>query len=542
MESQRLDIVELIELNPITRLSKDYQGKFIEKVQQNFTESQQQIFIASFYTYLNYNSETDFVIDLENIWNWLGFGRKDFCKRVLTKHFIKNVDYKIFIKEKSASQVVESGIKNKGGAGLNKEKILMNINTFKLLCLKSNTKKADEIHKYFIKLENLTLETITEESTELKLQLQNQKTSFIKEKQQILLDSYDKKCIVYIIKIRENMYKFGNTDNIKRRLCEHNREINSNIELIYCLESKNNVKVENDLKEYLKTTKLRKEEKFNNKNQTELIETNDIKMIQNELEKFNKPINEYVQILKKEIIKLKNENEELKRHYNPEDLNTSESEENQEELNEQDESDSENDPEELNEQDESDSENDPEKLNESGSESESEDNTEELNQDELQIKIKRYQKRNEYLRLYRKGEKYQKKITSEPARKKERERYQKRKTTAQYKKTRLDYNQKNKLQIKQRETNLRKRKSKTAFVSSDDEKNKFKDWLDLNIIQKNKENLNWFLLLDKYIGYRTSPLISTIYKKYFIEHVTDKFTDVKTKYKKSCYINFALIE
>jgi predicted GIY-YIG superfamily endonuclease len=528
MESQKLDIVELIELNPITRLSKDYQGKFIEKVQQNFTESQQQLFITSFYTYLNYNSKTDFVIELENIWKWLGFERKEFCKRVLTKNFIKEIDYKIFAKkneEKYLPQVVVSKKETRGG--YNREKILMNINTFKKLCLKSCTKKADEIHEYFIKLEELTLETITEESTELKLQLQNQKTSFIKEKQQILLDSYDKKSIVYIIKIRKNMYKFGNTDNIKRRLCEHNREINSDIELIYCLESKNNVKVENDLKEYLKTTKLRKEEKFNNKNQTELIETNDIKMIQNELEKFNKPINEYVQILKKEIIKLKNENEELKRHYNPEDLNTSEPEENQEE---------------LNEQDESDSENDPEKLNESGSESESEDNTEELNQDELQIKIKRYQKRNEYLRLYRKGEKYQKKITSEPARKKERERYQKRKTTAQYKKTRLDYNQKNKLQIKQRETNLRKRKSKTAFVSSDDEKNKFKDWLDLNIIQKNKENLNWFLLLDKYIGYRTSPLISTIYKKYFIEHVTDKFTDVKTKYKKSCYINFALIE
>jgi hypothetical protein len=75
MQSQKLDIVELIETNPITKLSKHYQGKFIEKNQQNFTESQQKLFIASFFYYLNYNSKTDFIIDLNNIWKWLGLKR-----------------------------------------------------------------------------------------------------------------------------------------------------------------------------------------------------------------------------------------------------------------------------------------------------------------------------------------------------------------------------------------------------------------------------------------------------------------------------------
>ena len=32
MQSQKLDIVELIELNPITKLSKHYQNKLIEKI------------------------------------------------------------------------------------------------------------------------------------------------------------------------------------------------------------------------------------------------------------------------------------------------------------------------------------------------------------------------------------------------------------------------------------------------------------------------------------------------------------------------------
>jgi hypothetical protein len=47
--------------------------------------------------------------------------------------------------------------------GLNKETFMLNIKTFKKYCLKAGTKKADEIHEYYIKLE---------ESNELKLQLE----------------------------------------------------------------------------------------------------------------------------------------------------------------------------------------------------------------------------------------------------------------------------------------------------------------------------------------------------------------------------------
>ena len=47
--------------------------------------------------------------------------------------------------------------------GNNKEQIMMNINTFKKFCLKSATKKADEIHDYYIKLEDLLHDVINEE-------------------------------------------------------------------------------------------------------------------------------------------------------------------------------------------------------------------------------------------------------------------------------------------------------------------------------------------------------------------------------------------
>jgi hypothetical protein len=63
------------------------------------------MFIASFYCYLNHNSKTDFIIELESIWKWLGFSRKDPAKRVLEKHFKQDIDYKIHkIEEKAAPQ------------------------------------------------------------------------------------------------------------------------------------------------------------------------------------------------------------------------------------------------------------------------------------------------------------------------------------------------------------------------------------------------------------------------------------------------------
>ena len=75
-----INIVKLIEENPNTKLSKPYQGKLINKLKDNFSTCEQQLFISSFYCYLNYKSD-DFVIDLDDIWNWLGFTRKDSAKK-----------------------------------------------------------------------------------------------------------------------------------------------------------------------------------------------------------------------------------------------------------------------------------------------------------------------------------------------------------------------------------------------------------------------------------------------------------------------------
>jgi len=50
--SDNLNIVKLIEKNPNTRLSKEYQNKMVNKIKENFTGKEQQLFAGSFYCYL----------------------------------------------------------------------------------------------------------------------------------------------------------------------------------------------------------------------------------------------------------------------------------------------------------------------------------------------------------------------------------------------------------------------------------------------------------------------------------------------------------
>jgi len=224
-----VDIVNLIESNPITKLSGNYQSKLIKKVQNTFNNYEQQLFLSSFYCYLKYDTKKDFVIDLDNVWHWLEFGQKVNAKRVLEKNFIIDKDYKLLL-----CQLAKQDEKTHGGH--NKETFMLNIDTFKKFCLKAGTKKADEIHEYFIKLENIMFEITKEEGEELKKQLSQIEDSknkemeekLIKQRETILLNEYAHSgSLVYIIKVKsfsngEYVIKIGHsTKGIHNRYNEH---------------------------------------------------------------------------------------------------------------------------------------------------------------------------------------------------------------------------------------------------------------------------------------------------------------------------------
>ena len=255
-----LNIVELIENNPITKLSNTYQGNLLTKIQAKFNDNEQQLFVSSFYCYLNYNQKTDFVIDLDNVWKWLGFSQKVKAKTLLEKQFIIDVDYKILL-----SLQVKQTDHTKGGH--NKETIMLTIRTFKLFCLKAGTKKAEQIHEYYINLEEILQEIIQEESNELKLQLEQKTTQLenhiilseeekLNVREKTLLEQFppNTQCFYYgfidnLSDKNERLIKFGNSNFLKNRVSVHKKTY-LNFRLVNVFKVDNKIQIENAMKEH----------------------------------------------------------------------------------------------------------------------------------------------------------------------------------------------------------------------------------------------------------------------------------------------------
>jgi hypothetical protein len=268
MMEEQFNIVQLIENNPITKLPQDYNVKLLAKIKSSFTDFEQQLFLSSFYCYLNHHPTNDFIIDLDDIWKWLGFSQKARAKELLEKQFIAEKDY---IKPLSLERKHLSGSK---GGGHNKETFLMNVKTFKALCLKAGTKKADQIHEYYMKLEEMIQEVVSEECFELKTrleqkeqQLEEQKQQSEKEKEELkertLIEQFpiNTQCI-YIGKIDnkaavkptskeygEILIKFGQSNNLAERVKCHKKTY-ENFRLYGAYKVKNKIEIENLIKKH----------------------------------------------------------------------------------------------------------------------------------------------------------------------------------------------------------------------------------------------------------------------------------------------------
>lgn len=275
-----LNIVDLIENNPITRLSNTYQGTLLNKIREKFNDNEQQLFVASFYSYLNYNSKTEFVIDLDNIWKWLGFFKKHNAKSMLEKQFTIDIDYKTFAPDASASKI--------GRGGHNKETIMLTIYAFKNFCLKAGTQKADQIHEYYLKLEETLQEVCNEESNELKLQLEikdkqleNVLTTSQKEKELLrektILEQFSNnvQCVYYgivddISDENEPIIKFGNSNCLPKRVGVHKKTF-TNFRLVNAFKVDNKTQIENIMKTHESLCKYRRTITINNVKYTELL-------------------------------------------------------------------------------------------------------------------------------------------------------------------------------------------------------------------------------------------------------------------------------
>ena len=87
-----VDIKTLIQTSTIEIYDKT---KLVEKLQEHFSDDEQRLYVCNLFLFLNYHPINDFIINLENVWKFIGFSNKANGKRLLKQHFIENRDYKI---------------------------------------------------------------------------------------------------------------------------------------------------------------------------------------------------------------------------------------------------------------------------------------------------------------------------------------------------------------------------------------------------------------------------------------------------------------
>jgi hypothetical protein len=283
----KIDIITLIEKDSKTRLSRDYENTLINKIKDSFTAEEQQLFVASFYCYLNYDSKRDFVIDFTDVWKWCGFTRKEEGKRLLKNHFVLDLDYKIenFAPPIGGAKNVEEDekISSETRGGYNKEKITLTVHAFKKFCMKAGTKKADQIHDYYIKLEELLQETLKEQTDELQKQLQYNKTLLEKKDEHIRKLQRSRQVVkgkncVYLCtaegKEEQGIYTVGQATDIERRLHDYNSNKLFNFKIVKYISCKS-IRLM-DAIETILLAKLNKYKIVNNRDVFQLPEGKDV--------------------------------------------------------------------------------------------------------------------------------------------------------------------------------------------------------------------------------------------------------------------------
>jgi phage anti-repressor protein len=206
-------------------------------------------FIDDFYDIYDFNEtdNNDFIINLEIIAKWLGT-IKGKLKETLVNSYTQNIDW--IIKKEKEGKISK----------FNKEIILLTPDCFKRLCLLSKTKKAEEIRTYYLELEKL----INNYKNYIIEGLQN--TIDILENNQKEIPNLDKiKGTVYILqspKDIDGLYRFGQSDDFKKRLQNYNSSNSDKMIVKFIYETKYAIRIERCVLAQIKELRYKKRKDF----------------------------------------------------------------------------------------------------------------------------------------------------------------------------------------------------------------------------------------------------------------------------------------
>lgn len=299
-----------------TTFSLDLQTRFVEHLNKEFTEEEQQWYIANLFIYMHYHPTQDYPINLEHVFKMLGFAHKKNAKRTLENNFTENEDYKTLVLPTEQQKSTD----NRGGH--NRETIMLNIDTFKNLCMMVKTDQGKAIRKYYVKLENIYNKIIKEDIDEKqKLLTQDledkHKADQLKLREKTLLEQFPKNTLcVYLgiigntSTIGERLIKFGISNDLNTRIGVH-KNTYQNFCLVYAFKVDNHIHIENEIKSHATLKKRIRSVIINNKSYTELIALND-EFIVEKIEEYIKEIITNTQYNLKNYQSLINKYDDLK--------------------------------------------------------------------------------------------------------------------------------------------------------------------------------------------------------------------------------------
>jgi len=233
--------------------------------QEKMNTEEQRLFVQSFKLYLDHGRDDKaFVVNFEDIWQWMGFSRKDVGKRLLVKSLVQNVDYitniLLFPKDEqnletnSSKKALRSKVETFSptdqdtsvpqNGGQNKETIFLTVSAFKKFCIRANTSKAEMVRDYYLKMESIlqdyTLElmkeslqraqesetrirTLESAALESESKMKEIQTQASMERHKALLAGYSRNRLVYILRMitledGKFVIKVGSTEDLRGRV------------------------------------------------------------------------------------------------------------------------------------------------------------------------------------------------------------------------------------------------------------------------------------------------------------------------------------
>ena len=222
-----------------------HDARLAQMLNADLTCEEHELFCMHFRAYLRHDPDKDFVIDLDDVYKWLGYSRVDHAKRVLVSQVREGTEWCKCLLPKAGEQRVRTDAEQEKGrqsgdnrGGHNKERILLTVNGFKQLCMAAHTEKASRVRNYYISMEAVMfryLRTIAGEQqqalanvTAQRDALQNVLELERDEMQRKLSQRFanaKKNQVVYIYKNGSDptstLYNVGQTANVARREAEY---------------------------------------------------------------------------------------------------------------------------------------------------------------------------------------------------------------------------------------------------------------------------------------------------------------------------------